>query len=159
MNRLQELVRRSWCVSPLGNHSVRGPRACGPQLRHDLTRHNVEVKVQEDLPSRQRAGGAGQSAGGAEIVSRRARHRLAKTDPGNAGWQRDLSVSYGKLADVFKRSGETGDEIGCERRQPISSLTPRPAGLRVASISGVAILDHLVVGQASARQARSTSSR
>ena len=30
--------------------------------------------------------------------------RLAKSDPGNAGWQRDLSVSYGKLADVYLKS-------------------------------------------------------
>src|ERR1019366_1692035 len=30
--------------------------------------------------------------------------RLAKSDPGNAGWQRDLSVSYAKLADVYLKS-------------------------------------------------------
>lgn len=28
------------------------------------------------------------------------RERLAKTDPGNAGWQRDLIVSYVKLSEV-----------------------------------------------------------
>jgi hypothetical protein len=27
--------------------------------------------------------------------------RLAKADPGNAGWQRDLSVSYNKVGDVL----------------------------------------------------------
>jgi hypothetical protein len=32
--------------------------------------------------------------------------RLAKSDPGNAGWQHDLSVSYAKLADLFRRSGD-----------------------------------------------------
>jgi len=37
--------------------------------------------------------------------------RLAKADPGNAGWQRDLSVSYKKLADVSKRSGETATAL------------------------------------------------
>jgi tetratricopeptide (TPR) repeat protein len=26
--------------------------------------------------------------------------RLAKVDPGNAGWQRDLAVSYGRVATV-----------------------------------------------------------
>ena len=31
--------------------------------------------------------------------------RLAKADPGNAGWQRDLIVSYVKLRDV------TGDKM------------------------------------------------
>ena len=33
--------------------------------------------------------------------------RLAQSDPGNAGWQRDLSVSYAKLADVYRKSTET----------------------------------------------------
>jgi hypothetical protein len=27
--------------------------------------------------------------------------RLAKADPGNAGWQRDLSVSYSKVGNVL----------------------------------------------------------
>ncbi len=34
------------------------------------------------------------------------RDRLAKSEPGNAGWQRDLSVSFGKLALVQKQSGD-----------------------------------------------------
>jgi hypothetical protein len=32
--------------------------------------------------------------------------RLAKSDPGNAGWQRDLSVSYGKVGDVQMAQGD-----------------------------------------------------
>jgi tetratricopeptide (TPR) repeat protein len=32
--------------------------------------------------------------------------RLAKADPGNAGWQRDLSVSYAKLAGAFRKAGD-----------------------------------------------------
>jgi hypothetical protein len=32
--------------------------------------------------------------------------RLAKSDPGNASWQRDLSVSHSNLASVFKKKGE-----------------------------------------------------
>ena len=32
--------------------------------------------------------------------------RLVKSDPGNAGWQRDLSVSLGKLALVHWHSGD-----------------------------------------------------
>jgi hypothetical protein len=35
------------------------------------------------------------------------RERLATSDPGNAGWQRDLSVVYGKLADAYRKSNET----------------------------------------------------
>ena len=33
--------------------------------------------------------------------------RLAQSDPGNADWQRDLSVSYAKLADAYSKSNET----------------------------------------------------
>ena len=32
--------------------------------------------------------------------------RLAKADPGNAGWQRDLSVAYEKVGDVLKAPGK-----------------------------------------------------
>ena len=32
--------------------------------------------------------------------------RLAKSDPGNAGWQRDLSVSYDKVGDVLVAQGD-----------------------------------------------------
>ena len=33
------------------------------------------------------------------------RNWLAKADPGNAGWQRDLSAAYSKLASVFSKTG------------------------------------------------------
>jgi hypothetical protein len=32
--------------------------------------------------------------------------RLAKSGPGNAEWQHDLAVSFGKLAFVHKQSGD-----------------------------------------------------
>ena len=32
--------------------------------------------------------------------------RLAKADPGNADWQRDLSVSYAKLANAYRTAGQ-----------------------------------------------------
>ena len=31
--------------------------------------------------------------------------RLAKADPNNAGWQRDLSVTYNKVGDVLVAQG------------------------------------------------------
>ena len=34
------------------------------------------------------------------------RERLAKADPGNAGWQRDLSVSQNKIGDVQQAQGD-----------------------------------------------------
>ena len=36
------------------------------------------------------------------------RDRLAKADPDNASWQRDLSVSYAKLGYVFSKAGQSG---------------------------------------------------
>jgi len=38
------------------------------------------------------------------------RERLAKADPGNAGWQRDLSVSHERIGDV-QRAGRGGAGI------------------------------------------------
>ncbi len=32
--------------------------------------------------------------------------KLAKADPGNAGWQRDLSVSHNKIGDVQRAQGD-----------------------------------------------------
>jgi hypothetical protein len=31
--------------------------------------------------------------------------RVAKADPGNAGWQRDLAVTYSAVGDVLKVQG------------------------------------------------------
>jgi hypothetical protein len=36
----------------------------------------------------------------------RLRYLRAKQDPGNAGWQRDLSVSYNKVGDVQRARGD-----------------------------------------------------
>ena len=39
------------------------------------------------------------------------RDRLAKADPGNAGWQRDLSVSYNKIGDVLVAQGNLPEAL------------------------------------------------
>ena len=36
---------------------------------------------------------------------------LAKSDPGNAGWQRDLSASYEKVGGVQKAQGDLNDAL------------------------------------------------
>ena len=41
--------------------------------------------------------------------------RLAKADPGNAGWQRDLSVSYNKVGDVLKDQGNLPEALNAYR--------------------------------------------
>jgi tetratricopeptide (TPR) repeat protein len=37
---------------------------------------------------------------------------LAKSDPGNAGWQRDLSVSFERIGDVQKAQGDLSGALG-----------------------------------------------
>lgn len=39
------------------------------------------------------------------------RERLAQADPGNAGWQRDLSVSYAKIGTLFRKTGERANAL------------------------------------------------
>jgi hypothetical protein len=46
-----------------------------------------------------------------EIIS-----RLAKADPGNAGWQRDLSVSFSKLAGAFRKAGDNAMALDALRQ-------------------------------------------
>src|SRR6516162_9018154 len=49
------------------------------------------------------------------LASYRAAHssadRLAKADPGNAGWQRDLSASYEKIGDVLVAQGNLPEAL------------------------------------------------
>jgi len=37
--------------------------------------------------------------------------RLAKTDPGNAGWQCDLAVSYERIGDVRRAQGNLPEAL------------------------------------------------
>ena len=37
--------------------------------------------------------------------------RLAKADPGNAQWQRDLSVSYNRIGDILADQGNLPDAL------------------------------------------------
>ena len=53
------------------------------------------------------------------------RDRLAKADPDNAGWQRDLSVSYAKLANAYRTAGQLRRQhvLAAVVRSSHSSLT------------------------------------
>ena len=53
------------------------------------------------------------------------RDRLAKSDPGNAGWQRDLSVSYNNIGYVQKAQGDLAGRAEILSGQPRHQ---RPAG-------------------------------
>ena len=37
--------------------------------------------------------------------------RLTKADPGNAGWQRDLALSHGRVAIALTSGGANGDAL------------------------------------------------
>ena len=57
------------------------------------------------------------------------RDRLAKADPGNAGWQRDLAVSHGKFASCLPAAGreDAGEGWlgeGLEIMQRMTALSP-----------------------------------
>ncbi|MFZ1827399.1 MAG: hypothetical protein WAW42_01215, partial [Candidatus Competibacteraceae bacterium] len=40
------------------------------------------------------------------------RDRLAQADPGNAGWQHDLSISYSKIGAIFRKTGDRANALG-----------------------------------------------
>jgi hypothetical protein len=42
--------------------------------------------------------------------------RLAHSDPGNAGWQRDLAISYARLASVYRQSKDRGKALAALRQ-------------------------------------------
>jgi hypothetical protein len=61
------------------------------------------------------------------------RDLLAKSDPGNAGWQRDLAVSYGNLASVYLQSGDRDNTLIALRQghaimDRLTKLSPGNAG-------------------------------
>ena len=59
--------------------------------------------------------------------------RLAKADPGNAGWQRDLSVSYDRVGDVLVAQGNLPEALKAYRdslaiRDRLAKADPGNAG-------------------------------
>ena len=66
------------------------------------------------------------------------RDRLAEPDPGNAGWQRDLSVSLREVGDVLVAQGNLPEALKSYRdslpiRDRLASRTPAtPAGSAIS---------------------------
>ena len=61
------------------------------------------------------------------------REKLAKQDPGNAGWQRDLSVSYDRVGDVQRAQGDLAGALKSYRdslgiREKLAKQDPGNAG-------------------------------
>ena len=59
--------------------------------------------------------------------------RLAQADPGNAGWQRDLSVSYDRVGDVLVAQGNLPEALKSYRddlaiADRLAKLDPGNAG-------------------------------
>ncbi len=64
---------------------------------------------------------------------RAAAEKLAAQDPGNAEWQRDLSVSYEKIGDVQRAQGDLGGALKAYQdslaiRQKLAAQDPGNAG-------------------------------
>ena len=64
--------------------------------------------------------------------SRTIRERLAKADPGNAGWQRDLTVSHTKIADALKGMGKIPHCGDVQLADAVGRCRRIPAGPKVA---------------------------
>jgi hypothetical protein len=77
----------------------------GQELTPEL-KHNRAATLMEQSDNF-RALGATEEARRAAAESVQIMEELAKSDLGNAGWQRDLAVSYAKLASVYTHSNET----------------------------------------------------
>ncbi|MCH9807784.1 MAG: tetratricopeptide repeat-containing protein, partial [Alphaproteobacteria bacterium] len=61
------------------------------------------------------------------------RERLSQSDPGNAGWQRDLSVSHDRVGDVEKTQGNLSAALKSYQaslaiRERLSQSDPGNAG-------------------------------
>ena len=59
--------------------------------------------------------------------------RLAKSEPGNAGWQRDLSMSYDTIGDVLVAQGNLPEALqsfraGLDIRERLAKSEPDNAG-------------------------------
>ncbi|MBV9491714.1 MAG: tetratricopeptide repeat protein, partial [Verrucomicrobia bacterium] len=54
------------------------------------------------------------------------REKLARQDPANAGWQRDLSVSYNKVGDVLRDQGDLAGALqNCRQALAIAEKLAR----------------------------------
>jgi hypothetical protein len=53
--------------------------------------------------------------------------RLAKADPGNAAWQRDLALSHGRVAMILLRQGERERALSAFRQGREIILTLKAA--------------------------------
>jgi hypothetical protein len=61
--------------------------------------------------------------------------RLAKADPGNAGWQRDLAASYSAIADVLGQQGDNAKALDLLKQgraiiERLTALSPDNAPLK-----------------------------
>jgi hypothetical protein len=69
------------------------------------------------------------------------RDRLAKSDPGNGGWQRDLSVSYIKIGDVLMAQGNLPEALKSYR----DGLVIRDRLAKAVAPRAGGVIQHLVV--------------
>ena len=77
------------------------------------------------VPLVHEAGDLALTTGHSYLDDRSGSERLAKADPNNAGWQRDLSVFYNKVGEVLEAQGNLTPGAGCGRRgDPVTAAAP-----------------------------------
>ncbi len=114
---------RSWEVAPLRDYGLLGMRRDDPRAVY------VVQWLAEPLPYLT-------SVAESAIVLRQAvrcGQRLAAADPGNAGWQRDLSVSQDNIGNVLTAQGDSSAAVLAYRasldiRQRLAAADPGNAG-------------------------------
>jgi tetratricopeptide (TPR) repeat protein len=77
--------------------------------------------------------------------------RLAKSDPGDAGWQRDLSVSYNRVGDVQVGQGDLAGALKSATASPSETGWRNPIPVTPA---GSAICRSRTIGSATCRSRR-----
>ena len=106
--------------------------ASGPRQRRMAARSLGVLRK-----DRRRAGGAGQPAGGVKATATASPSATAwpAPDPSNAGWQRDLSLSLGRVADTLLKLGQQAEARPLAKRaldQLRAAIARMPDYLRLA---------------------------
>ena len=128
------------------------PRAAGPGRPDE---HHPPARPVGLLRSARGPGPGQRGCGEAARLYQQAlaiRERLARADPTNTGFQRDLSVSYNKLGDLARGSGDAGEAArlyqqalaiaeGLARADPTNTTFQRDLAVSYERLADLAISD------------------
>jgi hypothetical protein len=82
------------------------------------------------------------------------KERLANSDPGNAGWQRDLAVAWGMVGIVQEAQGNLPGALkSYQDGLVVFQRLAKPAGSAISRSNGVATDEAMVFGSAPGNKA------